>query len=127
MSIIDVLKFYMKRNLVRTPPLSKCRLKLRILQIFDNPFLSECNWIYHLDFVDFWEKPYQDQELWYLVEVSKPNWLSQHVQGVPWYDFKWGCRADVHWDGISTQSQVSVHSNYQDCHHPRKALQEGEH
>jgi hypothetical protein len=117
----------MKKNIIRTLQISICRLKLTLLQIFNNPFLSNGNSLYYRDFVDFREEPYQDQELWYLVEVSKPNWLPQHVQGVPWHHFKWGCGADVQWDGISTQSQVSLHPNYQDCHHPRKALQEGEH
>jgi hypothetical protein len=73
----------MKKNIIRTLQISICRLKLTLLQIFNNPFLSNGNSLYYRDFVDFREEPYQDQELWYLVEVSKPNWLPQHVQGVP--------------------------------------------
>ena len=82
--------------------------------------------IYHWDYADLWEEPNQDQELWYLVAISESNWLPQYVQGIPWHHSKWGCGADVHWDGISPQGQVSLHPNYQDCYYPSEALQEGE-
>lgn len=76
--------------------------------------------------VDFREKPNQGQELWYLAAVSEPNWLPQHVQGVSGYDIERGCRANVHWDGISPSGEVPVHPNHQDSNCSCKTVQEGE-
>jgi hypothetical protein len=39
-------------------------------------FLMVILYITGRDFVDFREEPYQDQQLWYLVEVLKPNWCT---------------------------------------------------